>query len=147
MRILGKHKRQIRSSNLFVLFTGIYYDLTICVQYICWDRYIRIWMHAGRSLRYLPGPLSLTGINFNPNKDNNHTPNKVREKINHPFPNFTGRTVEVSEWINVFIPHFVIDNYLFMLWLKFIHVGKRVPRLLQLHCRNQTITYVPWNHH
>ena len=32
---------------------------------------------------------------------------KVWAKINYPFPNFNGATVDVSEWISTFISHFI----------------------------------------
>ena len=36
-------------------------------------------------------------------------PSKVWYKIIYPFPNVNGFTVEVSEDIDNFIPHFIID--------------------------------------
>ena len=36
-------------------------------------------------------------------------PRKMRDEIMYPFPNFNGTTVEVSELISNFIPHFMID--------------------------------------
>ena len=51
--------------------------------------------------------LLLTSINFNPNMA--HMPSKVWDEITYPFPNFNVATVEVWEWINNFIPHFIMD--------------------------------------
>ena len=49
---------------------------------------------------------------------------KVWDEITYPFPDFNGETVEVWEWINIFIPHFTCD-YLSILGFKLKHVCKR----------------------
>ena len=36
-------------------------------------------------------------------------PSKVWGEINYPFQNFNDCTVEAWEWVNNFIPHFIID--------------------------------------
>ena len=36
-------------------------------------------------------------------------PSTVWDEITYPFLNFNGCTIEVWEWINIFIPHFVMD--------------------------------------
>ena len=38
---------------------------------------------------------------------NNHMSNKLYNKITYPFPNVNGSSIEVSEWIGNFIPHFI----------------------------------------
>ena len=38
-----------------------------------------------------------------------HLVSKVCDEITYPFTNFNGCTVEVWEWINYFIPHFIMD--------------------------------------
>ena len=73
----------------------------------------------------LLGSLLLTQINFLV-WISNHTPNKVWDKIIHPFPNFNGCTVKVWEWISNVIPQFIKD-YLSLLGFKLIHVSKRGP--------------------
>ena len=35
--------------------------------------------------------------------------NKVLDEITYPFPNVNGTTVEVWEWMNNFIPYFIVD--------------------------------------
>ena len=39
----------------------------------------------------------------------NYSHNKVWDENPYPFPNFNGRTGEIWEWINNFIPHFIMD--------------------------------------
>ena len=46
----------------------------------------------------------------------NHMPNKVWDEIIYPFPNFNGCTVEVWEWINNFIPNFIMDVTTYPCW-------------------------------
>ena len=36
-------------------------------------------------------------------------PCRVWDEITHPFPNFNGYTFEVSDWINNFISHYMMD--------------------------------------
>ena len=51
--------------------------------------------------------------------------NKVRDATIYPFPNLNGCTVEVREWTNNLISHFIMDlNYLFILVLKLNNVSK-----------------------
>ena len=38
------------------------------------------------------------------------------DEIIYPFPNFNGSTVEVWEWINNFITHFIIDVITYPGW-------------------------------
>ena len=37
-------------------------------------------------------------------------------EITYTFPNFNGATDEVSEWINDFIPHFIMDVIIYPGW-------------------------------
>ena len=37
-------------------------------------------------------------------------PSKAWNEIIYPFPNFNGTAIEVWEWINDFIPHFIMDE-------------------------------------
>ena len=70
-------------------------------------------------------PLSLTWFKSNPSMDK-HMPSKVWDEITYPFPNFNGCIVEVWEWISNVTPHSNNGcNYLSMLGLKLIYVGKR----------------------
>ena len=41
--------------------------------------------------------------------DDNYMPSKVWDEIDNPYPNFNGITVEVWEWMNIFIPHIIMD--------------------------------------
>ena len=43
---------------------------------------------------------------------------KVWDEITYPFPNINDYTVEVWEWINIFIPHFMIDIITYPCWDK-----------------------------
>ena len=61
-------------------------------------------------------PLSTTSIGLF-NKHNltliqawicNHMPGKMCDESAYPFPNFSGCTVEVWEWISNFVPHFIL---------------------------------------
>ena len=36
-------------------------------------------------------------------------PSKMWDEITYPFPNFSGSTVEVWEWISNFMPHIKMD--------------------------------------
>ena len=56
-------------------------------------------------INYLPGPLLLICINFNPSMD--CIPYKVCDEITYPFRNYNGATDEAWEWISKFISHFV----------------------------------------
>ena len=46
------------------------------------------------------------------------------DEITNPFPDFNGCTIEVWEWKSNFFPHFIMSNYLSILWLELIHVSK-----------------------
>ena len=35
--------------------------------------------------------------------------NKVWHEITYPFPNVNNCTVEILEWVNDYIPHFIVD--------------------------------------
>ena len=62
-------------------------------------------MYRTEAAKLLQGPLLLTRINFNSSMGNYKHYN-VWGEITFPFPNFTGGTDEVWEWISNFIPHF-----------------------------------------
>ena len=59
----------------------------------------------------------------------NHMPSKVCDEITYPYPNFNGCTVEVWEWINDFITHFIMRgcNYSSMPGLKLTILVKGAP--------------------
>ena len=40
--------------------------------------------------------------------DKKHAQKDVGGEIIYPFPNFNGATLEIWEWINYFISHFII---------------------------------------
>ena len=46
----------------------------------------------------------------------NHMPGTVWDEITYPFPNLIGYTVEVWEWINNFIAHFIMDVDTYPCW-------------------------------
>ena len=48
----------------------------------------------------------------------NHKPSKVWDEINYPFPSFNDAIVEVWEWINNFILHFIMDIINYPCWNK-----------------------------
>ena len=54
----------------------------------------------------LQAPL-LTWLNFDPALINYHMLLKGWDEITCPFPNLDGCTIEVWEWINSLIPHFI----------------------------------------
>ena len=59
----------------------------------------------------------LTWINFNHRMYiNNHMPSKMWDEITYPFANFNGATVEVWEWINNYILHFMKDVVTYLYW-------------------------------
>ena len=39
----------------------------------------------------------------------NHMPSQMQDEITYPFPNFNGVTAEGLEWINNYIPLFIMD--------------------------------------
>ena len=98
------------------------------------------------------GALLLIWINFNPRLSliptwiNNHIPSKAWDEITSPFPNFNGCTVQVTEWISNFKPHFIIDVILLIhVGLKLIHVNEWGPRWVKssyypTHCVNIIVT-------
>ena len=47
----------------------------------------------------------------------NYMPCKVWDEITYPFRNFNGCTVEVSEWMNNFIPHFINEATGLSTWI------------------------------
>ena len=56
---------------------------------------------------------------------------KLWDEITYPFPNVNGCTVEVLEWINDFILHFItLCDYLSMQGFKLNHVSKRSPNII-----------------
>ena len=67
---------------------------------------------------YYPELLLPTWFNFNTTWISNHMPNKVWDEITYSFPNLNGCTVEVWEWewINNFIPHFLVDLITYPCW-------------------------------
>ena len=52
------------------------------------------------------GPFHYHGLAIIPAYIGYHTHYKVWVEITYPFPNFSGATVEVWEWVSNFIPHF-----------------------------------------
>ena len=48
---------------------------------------------------------------------NNSMLSKVWDEITHPFPNFSGCTVQVWEWVSCFIPHFIIESISYPCWV------------------------------
>ena len=54
-------------------------------------------------------------------------PGKVWDEITHLFPDFSGLTDEVLEWVKNFIPRSMMDVITYtLLGLKLIHVDKRL---------------------
>ena len=51
------------------------------------------------------GPLLLTWFKFNPSMISNYIHYKMWDEITYIFPNFSGATIEVWEWISSLIPH------------------------------------------
>ena len=51
------------------------------------------------------GPFYQHGLILIPAWISNQKPSKVWEEITYPFLTFNGCTVEVLEWISIFIPH------------------------------------------
>ena len=56
---------------------------------------------------FATGVPSLTWIKYN------HSMNK---QIAYPFPNLNGCTIEAREWIANFIPHFIMDIFIYLCW-------------------------------
>ena len=73
--------------------------------HLCWlTQYLLTW-----------GPFTKR-FNFNPSLESNHMSSKVCGEITFPFPNFSGATIEVWEWISNFIPHFSVDVITYPCW-------------------------------
>ena len=71
------------------------------------------------------GPLLITKINFNPSMEKLIYAQLSVKWNCLSIPNFNGCTVEVREWISNFHPKLYHGwNYLFMVEIKLIHVGK-----------------------
>ena len=68
---------------------------------------------------------------------NNHKPGKVWGKIAFILLNSKNVTVEFGEWINNFIPHFIMHVITYA--LKLIHARKRGPR--REHTVNSAVLY------
>ena len=47
---------------------------------------------------------------------NNHMPSKVWGEITYHFPNISGCTAEVWEWMSNFIPHILMDVITYPSW-------------------------------
>ena len=54
------------------------------------------------------GPLLPAWFNFIPACISNYTHYELWDEITYPFPNINGATIEVWEWINNFIPYFIM---------------------------------------
>ena len=54
-------------------------------------------------------PFINTEMAYIENLSRNHTPSKVWKEITYRFLIFNRATIEVWEWINNFIPHFIMD--------------------------------------
>ena len=111
-----------------------------------------------RSIQWLlipSDPFYLYGLTLIPTWIDNHIPSKVWDEITDPFQNFSGATVELWEWINNFIPPFIIIgcNYSPMLVFKFIHISKRGPwwhkvissQVLSLSGINRSLSCQKWD--
>ena len=59
-------------------------------------------------------------------------PRKVWDEITYPFSNFNGATVEVWEWIDNFIPYFVMNMIIYSVAVLFLPSNGRCKRLGQL---------------
>ena len=59
------------------------------------------------------GPFYLHGLTLIPSNNIHY---KVWDMITHPFQNFSGTTVEVSEWISAYIPHSIGHVIIFPSW-------------------------------
>ena len=90
-------------------------------------------------------PYLLTWIKLYPSMDTWFIHYKVWDKITHPFPNVHGSTVQVCEWINNFIPHFIMHAITYPWWE--LKLGKRATFffLTTLHGYNMCIQhFTPW---
>ena len=68
----------------------------------------------------------LTNMDWLPAWTNNHMPSKVWNEITYPFPNFSGCTMEVWEWISNFISHFIVDVITFPCWVNTRKFGRHL---------------------
>ena len=55
-----------------------------------------------------PGIPLINRSNFNPARINNHMTSKVWDEIIYHFPNVNSAAIEVGEWINNYIRHFLL---------------------------------------
>ena len=62
------------------------------------------------------GPYHWRGLTFIKAWIRNHMPSKVYDEIVFPSPNFNGCTVEVWEWISIFISHVIIGVITYPWW-------------------------------
>ena len=65
---------------------------------------------------YPSGPYYWHALTLIPAWISNRMPSKVRGEITYPFLNVSGCTFEVKEWINNFIPHFILDVIAYPCW-------------------------------
>ena len=61
-------------------------------------------------------PFHYHGLTSIPAWISNHMPSEVRNEITYPFQNFNCCTVEVYEWMNYIIPHFVTGVITYLCW-------------------------------
>ena len=67
------------------------------------------WVENRWNTSHTRSPFYYQGLTSIPAWISNHMSSKVWDKINYPFLNFNGCTVEVWEWVNNFIPHLIMD--------------------------------------
>ena len=65
------------------------------------------------------------GLTLIPTRISNHMSNKVLGEITYPFPNSSGATVEIWEWISNFITHYMMYVITYQCRFKLNHVSKR----------------------
>ena len=75
----------------------------------CDNIQFRTWEGRNSNIIDCSVPLLLTWIDLNPPRISNKRPIKVLDEINYPFPILNDCTVEVWEWMNNFISHFIMD--------------------------------------
>ena len=67
-------------------------------------------------------------------------PGKTWDEITYPFPNFSGCTVEVWEWISKFIPYFIMDIITYPCWdLSLTILVKGIPDQIENRKRNEPV--------
>ena len=84
------------------------YQYVLHIVYCSWAARLWFWSYhksTSDGQELAPWPV-LTLI---PAWISNHMPSGVLGEITYPFPNFNVYTVEVWEWINNFIPPFIMD--------------------------------------